>query len=64
MADFDKAIQLDPDYATAYFIRGGVYAVKGEKEKAIADFKKVLQLSNDPLLRQPAEEQLKALGAR
>jgi hypothetical protein len=33
----------------------------GEKEKAITDFKQFLALSDDPSLRQLAEEQLKAL---
>ncbi len=37
---------------------------KGEKEKAITDFNKFLELSNDPYWRQQAEEQLKALGAK
>ena len=32
----------------AYINRGGAYESKGENNKAIADFKKVLELSNDP----------------
>jgi tetratricopeptide (TPR) repeat protein len=64
IADFDKAIQLQPDFADAYFNRGLAYYYKGEYDCAIADFKKVLELSQDPQLRQVAEEQLKALGAK
>jgi len=45
-------------------MHGIAYNLKGEKGKVIADFKKVLELSNNPLWRQGAEEQLKALGAR
>jgi tetratricopeptide (TPR) repeat protein len=48
----------------AYYNRGDAYKQKGEKEKAIADFEKFLELSDDPNWRQQAEEQLKALGAR
>jgi hypothetical protein len=41
-----------------------IYKQKGEKNKAIADFNKFLEISNAPYWRQQAEEQLKALGAR
>ena len=64
IADYDKAIKLEPDFAEAYFSRGIAYSPKGEKEKAIADFKKVIELSDDPLLRQWSEELLTALGAK
>lgn len=64
VADFDQAVQLQPDFAPAYYARGLARRQKGEKEKAIADFQKVLQLSSDPWLREHAEEQLKALGAK
>ena len=37
MADYDQAIQLQPDLAVAYLNRGLAYKLKGEKEKAIAD---------------------------
>jgi tetratricopeptide (TPR) repeat protein len=50
--------------AVAYLNRGLAYKQKEEKDKAIADFNKFLEISNDPNLRQQAEEQLKALGAR
>lgn len=64
IADFDKAIQLEPDFAKAYSNRGSAYKSKGEKYKAIADFKKVLDLTDDPALRQQAQDQLKALGVQ
>jgi len=38
--------------------------LKGETEKAIADLKKFLEVSNHQLLRQDAEELLNALEAR
>jgi tetratricopeptide (TPR) repeat protein len=64
IADYDQAIRIRPHDAAAHYNRGLAYIEKGEKEKAIADFNKFLELSNDPDLRQQAEEQLKALGAR
>ncbi|MDH4136502.1 MAG: tetratricopeptide repeat protein, partial [Anaerolineae bacterium] len=61
---YDQAIQLRPDVAEAYYYRGKAHAQKGDKEKAIADLNKFLELSDDPDWRQQAEEHLKALGAR
>ena len=53
IADFTKAIQLDPDAATAYNHRGVAYASKLDFDSAIADFDKAIQL--DPLLRNAHE---------
>jgi arylsulfatase A-like enzyme/predicted Zn-dependent protease len=41
---FNKSIQLDPNLSDGYNGRGAVYLVLNEAEKAIADFKKVIQL--------------------
>ena len=35
--DYDKAIQLDPDYAEAYYNRGRTYYILGQYTKADAD---------------------------
>ena len=45
--DFDKAIELKPDYAFAYNNRGAVYRSKGEYEQAIEDCNKAIQLKSD-----------------
>jgi len=45
IADFDKAIQLKPNYATAYFNRGVAYANKGDHDRAIADYSKAIQFT-------------------
>jgi len=34
----------------------------GQQDPAVADFRRVLELSDDPALRQVAEEQLMELG--
>jgi len=49
IADFTKAIQLDPEGASAYNHRGVAYAGKLDFDSAIADFDKALQF--DPLLK-------------
>ncbi len=48
IAEFTKAIELDPSYARAYSSRGGAYFSKGEYDKAIADYTKAIEL--DPKL--------------
>ena len=47
IADFNKAIQLNPDYAEAYNHRGTVNIALKEPENAIEDFDKAIQLDSD-----------------
>ena len=47
ITDLDKAIQLKPDHATAYFFRGNSYCHKSDYEGAIADWDKAIQLRPD-----------------
>lgn len=42
----DEAIKAKPDFAKAYPIRGKLYEGMGEKDKAIADYRKALELGN------------------
>jgi tetratricopeptide (TPR) repeat protein len=58
---FDQTIALDPNHAEAFYFRGLCYVDKRRTEKASADFQKVLELSNDPDLRQEAEDELQTL---
>ncbi len=44
IADFTKAIELDPKYADAYSRRGAAYSNKKDDDRAIADFTKVIEL--------------------
>jgi regulator of sirC expression with transglutaminase-like and TPR domain len=59
LADYQQAIALKPDLVEAYLNRGLVYSQMGEEEKAIADFQKVLELTDDPTWRRIAEEELR-----
>jgi TolB-like protein/DNA-binding winged helix-turn-helix (wHTH) protein/Flp pilus assembly protein TadD len=46
-SEFQRAIELNPSYATAYQWYGGVLATMGRPEEAIANYKRALEL--DPL---------------
>lgn len=45
IADFTKAIELDPKYADAYNRRGALYGNKKDNDKAIADFTNAIELA-------------------
>jgi Tfp pilus assembly protein PilF len=59
IADYTKAIAIDPNTAKAYTNRGISYAKKGQVDRAMADFRKALEI--DPS-NQDAKEGLKRLG--
>ena len=44
ISHYEKAIQIDPDYANAYSWRGAAYSMLGQHQTAIADFTKAIQL--------------------
>ena len=44
IADFDRAIEMDPDYALAYLNRGNAKSFKGDQEAAIIDFDRAIDL--------------------
>jgi Flp pilus assembly protein TadD len=43
--DFDQAIQLDPNFAIAYYNRGSSYQVLGQYEHANQDYDRAIQLN-------------------
>ena len=45
--DFDKAIELNPQFAQAYSNRGAAYAARGQYEEAIGEYKQVLKIDPD-----------------
>lgn len=47
LADFTKAVELDPNDATDYFNRGTVYKDKGDLDRALADYNRVIALNPD-----------------
>lgn len=46
IVELDKAIELDPEYADAYYNRGLAYNNSGEIAKAISAYEKCVELSN------------------
>ena len=61
IVELNKAIELDPEYADAYYNRGIAYDKSGEVAKAISDYEKCIELSNDPELVEAAQMRLDAL---
>ena len=59
IADYDQALQLDPNHAAAYYSRATAHRAKGETSDAIADYRKALSL--DPSVAK-AKEKLQELG--
>ncbi|HJX90699.1 MAG TPA: tetratricopeptide repeat protein, partial [Pyrinomonadaceae bacterium] len=53
---FNEAISECPDYADAYFWRAQSLVALQQNEKAIADFKKVVEIANDADTRRKAEK--------
>ena len=47
MADYSRAIELDPNHAHHYSVRGAAYMQLAEWEKAVADFYKTKELNPD-----------------
>jgi tetratricopeptide (TPR) repeat protein len=62
--DFSQVIIGNPNHINAYYNRGVSYQKTGQNDKAIDDFKKVLELSNDTNLRRRAEYNLRILGMK
>jgi Flp pilus assembly protein TadD len=58
ITDFNKAIELKPDYAKAYYNRGITNLLKGDAMVAVADFNKAIQLSNDAKLIESARQRI------
>jgi tetratricopeptide (TPR) repeat protein len=55
IADFDKAIGIDPAQATAFYNRGNAYYAKGDRDRAIADYDRAILLNprfDTPQVRQ------------
>ena len=45
IAAYTEAIELEPEWAEAYFFRGGAYAKKDDLERAVTDYSHVIRLN-------------------
>ncbi|MGC2237721.1 MAG: tetratricopeptide repeat protein [Pyrinomonadaceae bacterium] len=43
-ADYDKAVELEPDYFELYYYRGIAFIRKGDYGQALADYNKAIEL--------------------
>lgn len=44
MPDYDRAIELNPDFGNAYFNRAGLYYILGDVQSACSDWKAAMEL--------------------
>jgi len=45
LADYNRALELDPNLAGAYLDRGIVYSQKGDQDRAVTDYNRALELN-------------------
>lgn len=45
IADMTKTIELNPRYVEAFFVRGQCFFLKGDRDKALLDYDKVIELA-------------------
>ena len=45
ISDFNKAIEINPRLADAFYNRGNAYFKKGQPDKAISDYNKAIELN-------------------
>ena len=67
IADYTKALELEPDYADAYYNRAGAWLRLGEREKAKSDLVTARDMGSDAItaldkILQDHERAWKTLG--
>lgn len=61
IAEYDAAISGDPNFAVAHSHRGSLHLVLGNRLKALYDFEKTAQISDDPNLVEMAQSRIEEL---
>jgi len=61
IVELNKAIELNPEYADAYYNRGIAFDKSGEVAQAISDYEKCIELSDDLELVEAAQMRLDAI---
>jgi len=66
LKEFQRAAELNPQLAQAHFSMGVIYNLRGQKDPAVAEFKRFLELDtgSDPQATQEAHRYLTQLGAQ
>lgn len=60
----DQIAEYNEDIAEVQLLRGVVHGYKGDKQNAISDFKQVLKLAENSMIRQEAQIKLQQLGIK
>ena len=63
IADLTQAIQREAGYYVSYFYRANAYAQKGDRDSAIADYRRALALKPDEAVKKQIMADLERLGA-
>jgi len=58
IADYTEALEIDANYTRALLGRGLAYQAIDNRDPALADLRRVLELETDPALRQQAEQHI------
>ncbi|CAD7771424.1 Tetratricopeptide repeat protein [Candidatus Methanoperedenaceae archaeon GB37] len=61
LESFERAIELKPDDAGAWFNRARLYALKGERENALADLRRAIELDSSFKERAKKDKDFEAL---
>jgi len=61
IADYTRALDFDPDKVKIYMDRGAALQNSGRNKAAIGEYKKALAITNDPKIRQFAENNLEKM---
>ncbi len=61
LESLEKAIELKPDYAEAWFNRACLYALKGERENALSDLRRAIELDSSLKERAKKDKDFEAL---
>jgi tetratricopeptide (TPR) repeat protein len=64
IADYTQAIRLNPNYVKAYGNRGIAYSDKNHQDRAIADFKRVLDLNPSSEEKSYIQKRLSEIGVK
>lgn len=63
IVEYNRAIVGRSDYDLAYYRRAEAYEAKGDKARAAADYRKVLEISPDEAMKREATSRLQRLEA-
>lgn len=63
LADYNRAIELDPEYAPAYFHRGVLFYTQGPRENALPDFRRYLELAPEGEFADEATRAIESIEA-